>query len=183
MTFIELLLSFSSQSVRSEANGPQRSITFLGKLQDNNLAVTRDGQDFDAGRSRWIVQFFDAQERPLMEFYVKRAAERSIESLAGAIYMSPNEYKESAQPEISVYIWLPSVAFNAVWNISPSLRANSLQAAINLAVPFRGSALDYSHGSPDDYDKVWHAEKENPLLLESTEFNIYPTNPTNRNAA
>jgi hypothetical protein len=118
-----------------------------------------------------------------MEFYVKRAAERSIKTLAGAIYISPDEYQESAQPEISVYAWLPSVAFNAVWNISPSLRANSLQVAINLTVPFKGSALDYSHGGPEDYDKVWHAENENPLLLESTEFNVYPTNPTNTNPA
>ena len=183
MTFIQLLLSFARQSIGCEANLPQRNLTFLGKPHGNNLAVTRDGQDFDAGQSQWIVQVFDSQEQPLTEFYVERAAERNIKCLAGAIYLPPEEYEREAQPEIQVYVWLPSLAFNAIWEISSSLETRFLQATINLSVPFRGSALDYLHGGPEDYDKVWHAERENPLLMQSTEFNIYPIKRKNEGTA
>ena len=182
MTFIQLLLAFSSQTIRCDAAIPQRSITFLGSLYDDaKLAVTRDGRDFDAGQSPWIVTVFDAQEQPLTEFYVERAAERNIEWLAGAIYLPPNEYAEAAQPKITAYAWLPSTAFDSVWNVSPTLQSGLLRAVVTLTVPFRGSALNYSSGGPDNYDKVWNAAKENPLLLQSTEFYISPIKRSNTN--
>ena len=179
MTFIQLLLAFSGQTIRCDAAIPQRSITFLGSLYGNaELGVTRDGRDFDPKQSRWTVTVFDVQEQPLTEFYLKRAAERNIEWLAGAIYLPPNEYADEVQPEITVYVWLPNTAFNSVWSFSPTLESGQMQAILNLTVPFRGSALNYSPVGPDNYDKVWNAEKENPLLLQSTEFYLSPVKPS-----
>lgn len=184
MTFIQLLLAFSSQSIRCDSAIPQRSITFLGSLcGDAELVVTRDGRDFNPRQSRWIVRVFDVQEQLLTEFYLERAAERNVEWLAGAIYLPPNEYAEAAQPEITVYVWLPSTAFDSVWSVSPILESGLLQAVINLTVPFRGSALNYSPTGPDNYDKVWNAEKENPLLLQSTEFHLSPIKRSSTNVA
>ena len=105
---------------------------------------------------------------------MKLAAERNIEWLAGAIYISPNEYAEEVQPEISVYVWLPSTAFDSLWSVSPVIESGRMRATLDLTVPFRGSALNYSPAGPDNYDRVWNAEKENPLLLESTEFYLSP---------
>jgi hypothetical protein len=182
MTFIQLLLAFSSQTIRCDSAIPQRSITFLGSLYgDAKLAVTRDGRDFDPRRSQWIVTVFDVQEHPLTEFYVERIAERNIDWLAGAIYLPPNEYAEAAQPEITVYVWLPRTAFDSVWNASPALQSGLLRIVVDLTVPFRGSALNYSPAGPDNYDKVWNAEKENPLLLQSTEFYISPIKRSDTN--
>ena len=184
MTFIQLLLTFSSQTIRCDEAIPQRSITFLGSLYgDAELAVTRDGRDFDSRQSPWIVTVFDVQEQPLTEFYVECAAERNIEWLAGALYLPPSEYAEAAQPELTVYVWLPSTAFDSVWNVSPTLQSGFLQAVLSLTAPFRGSALNYSPASPDSHDKVWNAERENPLLLQSTEFHLFPIKRSNTNVA
>ena len=184
MTFIQLLLAFSSQTIDCDAAIPQRSITFLGSLYgDGELAVTRDGRDFDAGQSPWKVTVFDVREQPLTEFYVERAAERNIEWLAGAIYLPPDDYAEAAQPELTVYVWLPSTAFDSIWNVSPTLQSGSLQTVVNLTVPFRGSALNYSLAARDNGDKVWNAEIENPLLLQRTEFYLSPIKRSNTNVA
>jgi hypothetical protein len=106
---------------------------------------------------------------------VELATERKFEWLAGAIYLPPNEYAEVAQPEITAYVWLPSTAFDSLWNISPAIQSGLLRAVVSLTVPFRGSALNYSPAGSRNYDKVWNAENENPLLLESTEFNMSNT--------
>ena len=180
MTFIQLILAFSSQSVISNANGPQRSVTFLGSLvDDDELNVTRGSRNFDARRSRWIVTVFDIQEQPLTEFYLERAAERNIQCLAGALYLQPNEYSEAEQPEITTYVWLPSSAFDSIWNFAPTIQPTRLQLTLKLAAPFQGSALNYSPGDPDGYDKIWSAEDENPLLFESAEFRFSPISRTN----
>jgi hypothetical protein len=186
MISIQLILSFSRQSICCDAKIPHRSITFLGRLHRNNLAVTRSGRDFNARLSQWIVTIFDAQERPLTQFYVERAAERKIEWLAGAIYIPPNEYDEVSQPEITAYVWLPSAAFDSIWSMSSNLQNHSLLTTINLTVPYRDLALDYFPGGPGVFyanDMVWHAERENPLLLAGTEFNFYPINQQAANAA
>ena len=175
MTSIKILLSFANQTVSCNAAGPQRNITFLGtRPGDDELRVTRGSRDFDARKSRWIVMVFDSQEQPLTEFYVERAAARNIEWLAGALYLQPNEYAESEQPEITVYVWLPPSIFNSIWNVAPIMQSAYLQATLSLTAPFRGSALNYSLGAPDRFDKVWRAEDENPLLIEGSEFYISP---------
>ena len=175
MTFLQLLLTFSSQNIRCDAAMPQRSLIFTGKIYgESELKVTRDDRDFDSSQSRWTISVFDLQEAPLTDFYLERAAERNMEWLGGAIYLSPNEYTEAVQPEITVYVWLPPTAFNSIWNVSPAVQSGLLQATLNLSVPFRGSALNYSPGGPEDHDKVWNAERENPLLLQGTEFYISP---------
>ena len=180
MTFIQLLLEFSSQTVGANANGPARSIKFLGTLfGDDQLSVLRDSGEFDARRSRWIIRAFDAAEQPLTDFYLARSAERSIKFLAGALYIPPNEYSEAEQPEITTYVWLPASAFDSVWNMVPILKVSQLQLTLSLTVPFIGSALNYSPGDPDGYEKTWIARDENPLLFESTEFHLAPIRRTN----
>lgn len=184
MTFIQLLLAFSSKNIRCDAAIPQRSITFLGRLYgDAKLTVTRDGRDFDAGQSPWVITVFDSEEQPLTEFYVTRATERKFEWLAGAIYLQPNEYAEVEQPEITVYIWLPSNAFISLWNTSLAIQLDPMQAVVSLTVPFRGSALNYLPSGSENYDKVWNAENENPLLLQSTEFCVSPIKQFSTDAA
>ena len=173
MTFINLLLAFSGQSVVCDAASPQRSLTFLATVAgDSELTVTRAGRDFDARLSRWIVNVFDSEEQPLTEFYLERAAERDLDWLAGAIYLTPHEYSELEQPELRVYVWLPPSAFDSILCVAPTLKTASLQATLCLTVPSRGSELKYSLGVPDAGDKVWRAQNENPLLFERTEFYI-----------
>jgi hypothetical protein len=86
--------------------------------------------------------------------------------------LSPVEYTRVTQPEIEVYVWLPFSAFDSVWNVAPTLKSTDLQAILTLTTPLQGSALNYVPGDPDDSTKVWNAERENPLYLESTEFRI-----------
>lgn len=148
---------------------------FTGNVQgDDDLLVTRGGPDFDARQSRWVVRVFDVEEQPLTDFYVERVAQRNLKGLAAAIYMAPNEYSESAQPNIDVYVWLPPSAFASVWSVAPVLQSSELQAVLDLVAPFRDSELDYSSFAPETYDKVWKAESENPLLIERSEFYISP---------
>lgn len=180
MTSIQLLLAISSLSVACNADGSQRIMTFLGRLGgDDELHVTRGGFDLDARQSRWIVQIFDSHEYPLTEFYAGLAAERGIKLLAGAPYLQPNEYAQEKQPEIATYVWVPPSAFNSIWDIAIATQSNCLQVALTLTAPFRGSALNYSPGDPDGSDKIWNAERENPLLFESTDFFTSPNSRSN----
>ena len=173
MTFINLLLAFAGQSVVCDAASPQRSITFLATIAgDSELTVTRAGRNFDARLSRWIVNVFDSEEKPLTEFYLKRAAERDLDWLAGAIYLTPHAYSELEQPELTVYVWLPPSAFDSILCVAPTLKTASLQATLCLTVPSHGSELEYLLGVPGAGDKVWRAENENPLLFECIEFYI-----------
>lgn len=182
MPSIQLFLTFSSQTIRCDSAIPHRSLTFLGRLKgEAELSVTRDGRDFDSRQSPWKVTVLDIKEYPLTEFYAERAAARNIDWLAGAIYLTPSEYAEAAQPEITVYVWLPNTAFDSVWNVSPNLQTFSLQTVLNLTVPFQGSALDYLPRGPDNYDLLCNAAMENPLLLESAEFYIAPITQSNSN--
>ena len=175
MTFIQLLLEFSSQSVTCNADGTQRSVTFLGSLAGNDeLHVTRGGPAFDARQSRWLVTIFDIYEQSLTEFYLELIAERNMKSLAGALYLQPIEYSEAEQPEITTYVWFSPSAFESIWDIAATAQSARLQLTLNLTAPFQGSALNYSGGDPDNYDKIWKAEAENPLLFESTEFHVAP---------
>ncbi len=166
MIFLSLLLAFSRQAISCDSSIPQRSITFRGQLSGDDLTVTRGGRDFDARMSLWSINVFDAEEQSLNDFYLERAAERDIGWLAGAIYMPPNEYDEAIQPELSVYVWLPTSAFNSLWvNVNIS---SELVYSLTLTAPFQGSALNYVGGG-----KEWSAQKENPLLLTQVEFNMY----------
>ena len=174
MITIQLRLTFSCQTVRCDADGPRRIITFLGNLGIDELAVTRSGRDFDARLSRWTVTVLDEHEQPPTEFYAERAAERQLRHLAAAIYMPPTEYTDSEQPHISVYVWLPQYAFESVWYSASRLGSEHTAATLALTAPFRGSALIYSGGNPDDNEKLWKAEHENPLLLEATDFCFAP---------
>jgi hypothetical protein len=76
MPFIQLRLAHSSQKVTSDASGSKRSLTFLGKVygEEDELNVTRDGPQFDARLSRWIVSIFDENEQPPTELYKRRKA-------------------------------------------------------------------------------------------------------------
>ena len=174
MTFLQLLLTHSSQSVDCSKSGPQRSLTFRGTVygEDDELKVTRDGRDFDARLSRWTISLLDELEQPRTEYYEQLTVERGMEYLAGAIYWNPAEYSEAEQPDIEVYVWLPSNAFDSIWNIAPMTGPKQLRSILNLTGPFRRSALNYAPGDPDGSDKIWNAELENPLLLERTEFRI-----------
>jgi len=148
---------------------------FLGSLAGNDeLHVTRGGPAFDAQRSRWIVTIFDIYEQPLTEFYLERIAERNMRSLAGALYLQPIEYSDVEQPEITTYVWLLPAAFDSIWDIAATAHSARLQLTLSLTAPFHGSALHYSRGDPDNYDKVWKAEVENPLLFESIEIRVSP---------
>lgn len=175
MAFINLFLAFASQTTTCDSVCPQRSLTFLATVcGDCGLTVTRAGRDFNARLSRWVVKVFDSEEQPLTEFYLERAAERNLDWLAGAIYLTPHEYSDLEQPELSVYVWLPSSAFNSISNVAPTIKTASLQAALCLTVPSQGSELKYSLGAPNESNKVWRAENENPLLFECAEFYISP---------
>ena len=183
MTSIRLLLTFSSQSVTCNADGTQRSVTFFGSLAGNGeLLVTCGRPAFDARHSRWIVTIFDGDEQPLTEFYLECAANQRIKSLVAALYLQPYEYSEAEQPEITTYVWLSPSGFESIWGLVVNAKSNWLKLMLNLTVPFQGSALNYSPGSPSSYDKIWNAEAENPLLFESTELNFVPIDRSNGSA-
>ena len=184
MTFIKLLLAFASQTITCGKACPQRSLTFLATVYgDNGLTVTRAGRDFDARLSRWVVNVFDSEEQPLTDFYLERAAERNLDWLAGAIYLTPHEYSDLEQPQLTVYVWLPSSAFNSISNVAPTIKAASLQVILYLTVPSQGAELKYSLGGSNESNKVWRAESENPLLFECTEFYISTIQQSNENPA
>jgi hypothetical protein len=118
MPQVRLSLSEASQKLGCSESGVERGIYYSAKnFSDEVFVITYGDSTSDARSITWRVSVFSLEETPISDFYVQLKTQRNMKVLAAAVLLDIPETGEKGNLRISVYVWLPEVAFNSLWNI------------------------------------------------------------------